>query len=437
LHPAFKNTSGDLDCVYIGAYLATDDGNNVYGSLPGKPPVLGASHVTMLPRFEALNTGGVAGFHMLRYYEWAVLQWLTLVEFCTSDIQAAWATGTTVASRTANVDDMINPVWRNLWGLWGRLAQRVMGLGKQDTTHFLQLEANDGSGEAVTTDFAPVSYTSLGGIPVPIRSMHTGRGEKYDFGDVFFPDGFTTDLADASFPDSYTGRATINDFGPAVGGHTTAGYGGMFMLNIGNSPTTGITYVGSRVAKYGEPVVYDAPVEAPKDIYFNRSANVATLRNPGNVLRVANPAGAVRLDVPRHIGQQPTYMRITLEAEVCLEGEVTSMTMTFPCMQDAATWPCPEDVRLIGGRSGYVHQLTEIRTATDSDGIRCIIFGDGADELWETDEEPILAPFLYIRIQEVTLLDPEDAYLDPANWTLSMTANDTSLEYSDSSIYVM
>jgi hypothetical protein len=74
LHPAFKNTEGDLSSIYIGAYLATNNGGNVYGSLPGKPPAVSVNITNFKARINALNTGNVSGFHMMRFYEWAALQ---------------------------------------------------------------------------------------------------------------------------------------------------------------------------------------------------------------------------------------------------------------------------------------------------------------------------------------------------------------------------
>jgi hypothetical protein len=433
LHPAFKNTAGDLDCFYLGSYLATDNGDGSYGSRPAKSPVVNISHSNMKTRFEAMNTGGATGFHMMRFYEWAVLEWLFLVEFCTPDAQSIWSTGLDTPI-TNPVDDPASPVWRNLWRLWGITAQRLDGLARQDNTLRLQLEANDGSGAVVTTDYVPVTYASVGSKLVYPVSMHTGRGDRYDFGDVFFPDTFSAAVADATFPDAYMGLSASANFGPFVGrGTASPPYdAGMFTMNISNSITALYATVSSRLAKYGEPVTFAEPAAAPKaNLVMDRPTNTATLFRPGNVLRAPNPVGALRIDIPPHTGAQTTMMLIHLE----ILGNVGYATaiLYIPCQQSLTVWP---GENLLGVRVGSPYEYYSIRTAKTPEGRACLILGEVTDEPQE-ELEDITDPFVYFNIREITLIDPEASYLDPDNWRLSLITDDSDLTYADDDINLM
>jgi hypothetical protein len=426
LHPAFKNTAGDLDCVYIGAYLASDIGNSTLGSRPGKAPKYSLTQAVIDEQISALNTGGAAGFHMIRLYEWAALQWLILIELCTGNIQGAWALGK--ASTATKADDLSCAPWRNLWGLWGGAAgHKLTGLQKQDSTHRLQMEANDGSGDMVTTDFVPVSHSSLGSVGQCPLSIHSGQGDLYNFDDVFFPDTFTPNPEDATFPSRYVGRSSTSLFGAYVG-HGSDTLPSIFGLNIGNGIATAYTSVGSRIAKHGSPAVYDAPAPTPKRAYVNPDAGAATILRPGNVLRVSNPAGAIRIDIPPHTGERTTTMLIRLE--VLNNSEAPFTDLSIPCRQSLTEWP---GENMTGGLVGSAGRLSSIRAAKASDGRACLILGAVAPGQW-AEMEDVPDPVLYVCIREVTLLDPEEAYFDAGNWGLSMITSSSGLTYADDEI---
>jgi hypothetical protein len=398
LHPALKNTAGDLDCVYVGAYLATEVTTGVYGSQPAKLPASGITHANFVSGIEALNTGDVAGFHMLRLYEWAALQWLFLAEFCTANTQTIWAPGAGTDMLQVNVDNPVNFVWRNLWGLWGYISQRVAGLSKQSSTHFILLEANDGSGDTVTTSFLSTTYVELGsksGFPL---SMYAGQGGRYDFSDIFFPNTFAETAEAATFPDSYKGRASTSDFGPQVGGGLNDD-SGLFSLNLSALRTSATAGAGSRIAKYGEPKTYEAPAKAPDiDAYINRAAEVATITRPGNAIHAENPAGVLKIDLPQHTGEQVTTMVITLETV----SDTGALTLKIPCRQSLTVWP---GANLTGGCVGDASAYDSVYAITENNRHSLIV-------------GPISGGFLYACIREVTIVNPEASYLDGEAWRL-------------------
>jgi hypothetical protein len=155
-----------------------------------------------------------------------------------------------------------------------------------------------------------------------------------------------------------------------------------------------------------------------------------TLKNPGNILRLTAPAGALKIDMPRHTGAQSTLIILTLELAWATEEGTGFAELRIICRQSLTDWPGGD---MTGSHSGYYYAFDTVRAATTSDGGRCLVVGDTVAEFTgETDP----TPFVFARIREAVLWDPEDAYLDVSNWVLSMITDDTGLTYSNDDIYL-
>jgi hypothetical protein len=322
---------------------------------------------------------------------------LFLVEFCSPDSQAAWGTEHIDLASSDNVDDMRRVPWRNLWGLWGVLRQFVDGFNRLDTSYLVQLEANDGSGGLVTTDYVAPWYGNLGYV-YPL-TMHTGQGEGYDFGDVFFPDTFTNDISNATFPDLFVGRSNSEGCSPHVGsGSPPTERNGVFSINFNGSGGAYNSSLTSRIAKYGEPIVYGDVAAVPKtQVDMNAAFNSATIIQPGGMkgtLRFGSTVGAIKIDIPPHSGSQITSMSVKL---LGMSGS-GSWEFDIYCRQSPSVWPGTKSAVC---SSNFTGNPSKVRFATDSEGKHCIIIGE-TSTAWG---------LLYASIREVQLLYPNDAYL--------------------------
>jgi len=246
-HPAFVGLDGEvLPHIYIGAYSATSEANNMAGSRPGKVPLVNLNFSTMQARCVARNVGGVEGFRMWDYFHYSALCLLFLIEHCTTNSQAILGRGHVDASAATYTDDLRQPRWRGLIGLYGNVWEMVDGI---------RLAANRGIElwQPGTRDYAAVGRNAPsydGTNPAYVITCHEGESNGFFLDDFFLPATSSTNIALGTFPDFFYGGHGSAGNVLYVGGHWSGGVGaGLFCANLYNAASIASTHIGCRLAK--------------------------------------------------------------------------------------------------------------------------------------------------------------------------------------------
>jgi len=249
LFPAFMKNGQPLDRVYIGAYQGTNEGGSPVkaGSRPGKAPLVSLDFSTMKAYCANRNVNGVSGFMLWDVYQLAALQRLILTEFATPDAQAVIGRGHVDGTSAVATDYTNQPVWRGFAGLWGNVWQMVDGLDA-DTSRNIRLFKNDGSRIWVNTGFAVPAFD--GTNVTYMVSLKDGKGDGYDFDDVFLPASTSTSSGAGSFSDGYWGPYGSAGNVAYHGGHWGHGsYSGLFTLYLSSPASYSGASIGCRLAK--------------------------------------------------------------------------------------------------------------------------------------------------------------------------------------------
>ena len=241
IHPAFKLRGVEKNGVYVGKYIAYNEGANKAGSANGKnlwsntrPGAISACEA----RNDGSATGAKAGWHLLTIYEWAIIQIMMLIEKKTGDMQVACGNGADV-----NISGSSQVNWRGIWDLWGLTWEWVDGITTDANKKFVILDNTNTPGQTVNTGLIHQSGWLL--------DIAENKGSNFDCRDLFLPGSVSSSRESSTF----------NDFGASgsncavrVGGRTMRGYyyeTGLFEIandygeNFNYSPNCGF-----RIAKY-------------------------------------------------------------------------------------------------------------------------------------------------------------------------------------------
>ena len=246
-HPDFVGLDGEvLPHIYIGAYTATSEANNMAGSRPGKLPLVNLNFSTMQARCTARNVGGVEGFRMWDYFHYSALCLLFLIEHCTTNSQAILGRGHVDASAATYTDDLRQPRWRGLIGLYGNVWEMVDGI---------RLAANRGIElwRPDTRDYAAVGRNAPsydGTNAAYVITCHEGESNGFFLDDFFLPATSSTSISLGTFPDFFYGGSGSAGNVLYVGGSWGDGVGaGLFCANLSNAASIAGTNIGCRLAK--------------------------------------------------------------------------------------------------------------------------------------------------------------------------------------------
>ncbi len=193
----------------------------------------------------------IQGYHMMNVWEWSALQWLALIEGCTTDVTRKFGPGHMNGTQVhpVNGDLVVSADFHGIYGLWGNVWQWIEGVQSRydgsiwiwdnignkiwkDTGHKMPMRRSD------------TELWSPGETYGYWRSRLVTAGWNYDTADMFLPDtsSFVSDYGHGCFSDAVwcrTRTASSQLCGCAVGGPYDAGdwcgmFGWNFNLRIGN-----------------------------------------------------------------------------------------------------------------------------------------------------------------------------------------------------------
>ena len=230
VHPAFRVGGSEVDQIYVGKYQASMDGDKLC-SKPGVLPVVDRTLPQFIADAHARNVSGVSGFMLWSVYQWAVIQWLYLVENATMNSQSETGQGRVSVSSAANVDasDVAQATYRGIVGLWGNVRQWMDGL--KTISGVINLWDREGNQTWVNTGQTPPNINS-GTYPVTFMDAN---GSGYDMDDVFIGKTGPTSNSGATAPD-YQYWNNSAEYFPFVGGLWSFGAGaGLWNVDCGGA----------------------------------------------------------------------------------------------------------------------------------------------------------------------------------------------------------
>jgi len=246
-HPAFVGLDGEvLPHIYIGAYTATSEANSMAGSRPGKLPLVSLDFPTMRTRCANRNVGGVEGFRMWDYFHYSALCLLFLIEHCTTNSQAILGRGHVDASAATYTDDLRQPRWRGLIGLYGNVWEMVDGI-RLAASRGIEMWRPGSRDYAAVGRNAP-SYDGTNAAYV--ITCHEGENNGFFLDDFFLPATSSTSISLGTFPDFFYGGSGSAGNVLYVGGSWGNGVGaGLFCANLNDAASVAGTGIGCRLAK--------------------------------------------------------------------------------------------------------------------------------------------------------------------------------------------
>ena len=250
-YPSFMLNGQEVDKWYCGTYAGTNEGGSPVkiGSRPARAPIVNLNFPTMQSCCQNRNVGGVTGFDMWNIYQASEIQLLALIEAATPDMQAVYGRGRVDTDSAGLVDatDVSTASWRGHVGLWGNVWQMCAGL-EISPAGVVRLWNNDGSKTFVETGFVCPAYD--GKSPAYMVTFKTGRGNGWDFDDIFFPETTTTADAGATIPDAFWGRYGAAGNVLYLGAcWTNAGLAGLFACDLLEPPSSASLPIGCRLAR--------------------------------------------------------------------------------------------------------------------------------------------------------------------------------------------
>lgn len=254
IHPAFMHNNAQIPYYLLGCYEATDEGGNPkkLGSRPGKLPFVNVNFDTMKTYCANRNVNGVSGFMLWDVYQWSALTLLMLIELATTDAQSKLGRGNVdrswdgTTNNAVNTDSQVNHVpYRGFHALYGNVWKMLDGV-RADSNKKTEIFKNDGTRAWISTGFAMPPYTSgLTGWPV---SMRSGKGDGYNFDDVFLPEVVTGAEGSGTYADGFWGP--IANGVCYQGGYWSYGaYCGPFCLHFNDPSSHAYFTIGGRLAK--------------------------------------------------------------------------------------------------------------------------------------------------------------------------------------------
>lgn len=244
--PAFKKAGVEIDQFWYGKYQAT------YDSGPGKLQSIANNANpwvnTTLPLYRSSannrNTGGVTGFMVHSFWQFAAIQWLYLIEYKTMNSQSKTSSGNVSGGTVYPIDSVTTTAanYRGVTGLWGNVYQFVDG-AKYGSSQVQLWDLNGNrTYQAVLTSGSVTSY--------PITFDASSQASLASF---FPATSSASNDSTATIPDSLTLSAPAAGAfrGYAVGGNATAGAaGGLWCVLCDTDDTSAAaSVIGTRLAK--------------------------------------------------------------------------------------------------------------------------------------------------------------------------------------------
>lgn len=239
-----RETEGDRDKLYIGAYLGWKDGSNKLRSLSGKTPTANQTIGTF--RTQAKANG--SGYDLVSFYPLTLLQCLYLIKYKNLDSQSALGRG------YVDEDSATNTGGTNQKGMffgettgkqqmkflgiedfWGNLGWWIDGLFSDASRNIktaFQNFNNTGSG-----------YTNRGRGATSNINGYMSKPQGSD------ATGFVLKEANGSETTYFADYAGLNDSClPIFGGHwNVASDAGAFYLRLNYSASASFSYLGGRL----------------------------------------------------------------------------------------------------------------------------------------------------------------------------------------------
>ena len=179
LHPAFNHGGVEADCIYVGAYKASDNGSWMC-SVSGVAPKVNLRR----DQFRSVCKNKAQGWYMMDISTLSAIQMLYLVEFANNNSQAmigrgyvdgnsaAIKTGTcdvvpNLTGRPAGTDGKTDIVYRGIEGLWGNIWEFVDGYNWNGGNQYVCNDPSKYADDTMTgyTEFShPNAYWSGGYI---------------------------------------------------------------------------------------------------------------------------------------------------------------------------------------------------------------------------------------------------------------------------------
>lgn len=245
-----RDTEGDRDFLYIGAYLGYVLSNQLR-SISGREPTGSTTIGTFRTRARANNAGDVVGYDQVSFYPLTLLQCLFLIKYKDRDSQTAlgrgWVDSPTGYANTggANQKGMdfgeatgkLQMSFLGIEDFWGNKRWWIDGLFSNSTRKMLTAfkDFNDsGSGTSYTDHGQGAASDISGYMNKPQGTTETGFIAKEVSGSG------TTHFADV---------ATLSASSlPSFGGYrTAASSAGAFYLPVSTSASNSAAYFGARL----------------------------------------------------------------------------------------------------------------------------------------------------------------------------------------------
>lgn len=245
-----RDTEGDRDFLYIGAYLGYVLSNQLR-SISGREPTGSTTIGAFRTRARANNAGDVVGYDQVSFYPLTLLQCLFLIKYKDRDSQTAlgrgWVDSPTGYANTggANQKGMdfgeatgkLQMSFLGIEDFWGNKRWWIDGFFSNSTRKMLTAfkDFNDsGSGTSYTDHGEGAASDISGYMNKPQGTTETGFIAKEVSGSG------TTHFADRAY--------LVASSLPVFGGYRTdASYAGAFFLHVGYSASISLASVGARL----------------------------------------------------------------------------------------------------------------------------------------------------------------------------------------------
>ena len=266
VHPAFAHNGIETDYIYVGAYKTTADHKSASGLAP----------LVSLTRAE-FRTGAQSkgdGWSLIDISTVSAIQMLYLVEFATSNSQAAIGQGHVSASeaistgtcdnvanltgRTADADGIADVVYRGIEGFWGNVYEWVDGANlsysKASSSASASATLYVCNNPAKYADDTSSGYSSLS-YKMPVSGWITSEGLDTSKPYVIMPSAAGSTGSETTYECDYvyvpsSVQTSTKWYVLRRGGLWSYGsYAGLFSSALHDDSSSSGTYFGSRLLK--------------------------------------------------------------------------------------------------------------------------------------------------------------------------------------------
>lgn len=183
IHPAFVRDGYVMDCIYIGAYEASLDANNIASSVANVTPVQGRGWTTP------------TNFRLQFLYDVAAINYLLLIELGTPDAQTAIGRGN-VDTNIIKSTGSTNAIYRGIHEWWGNAEETIItarAVAGYHSNGRYALPSNQGDGVNISYNYNTSRY--FGGLD-------DHHELNLDINDLFMPNPEASIIDNSLIPDA-------------------------------------------------------------------------------------------------------------------------------------------------------------------------------------------------------------------------------------------